>query len=384
MIKDGKMKQATLALLVSASVVAPIAASAAVVVYTDDRSLQQNKQEKQYFSQSGLSGEAAPVIPGAGDHWPLKLVTKQIVPSNWRVESSGNFDAAAVSWTGGLAWSQILRDIAQREGIFITLDWVKKVATFNVPGERAQIATSNREELEKAAKAQSAFVQKQIEETSKRTSQAEVRSNHDREQLELLMARSKESQTASQKLIEQLNQSNQRAEVDKKTLKDMLEKEKKAKNDLLQKYAVITPASRTGMQGDVDATTLFAEHKKRWVLPFDPSFDYFIKGGYTDSITLETPATFIAKPGSIEHVVTQWCEQIGCILEYRSSILHQNKYEVEFKGSFYQASTELISIFKTSDRPLDIQFYPDVRLEKDGKIKKGLVVVSDLNFNKAR
>lgn len=377
MLKDGKMTRTPIALFV-AMLLTPVISSAAVVVYTDDTALRQNKQQQQFFSQSGLSGEQSEVIIGAGEQRPLTHVTDIIIPKNWKIEKSGNFDMATVSWTGGLVWPQILRDIAQREGIFISLDWVTKVAAIHVPGERAQMAQMNEAAIKSKTDQQNANVKSEIAQQSERREQAVVKANNDRAQLDLLLTRTKDAQKSNQEFIDKLNENNRKFESDNSTLKELLEKERAEKAKLEEKYAVITPGV-TQSDSPKDATALFRDHKERSVLPFDPSFEYFIKGGHADVITPDTPATYLAKVGTVEAVVMAWCEEIGCKVEYRSGVQHYNNYEIELKGNFYQASRELVSIFKNSDRPLNIEFWPDVRV---GNGKKGLVVISDLNFSK--
>lgn len=369
------MKKIAFAILTTLVIQPVLQASAAVVVYTDDVALQQNKQHQQFFSQSGLSGERSEVVPGAGDRMPLALVAKNLVPSNWKIEASGAYETKTVSWRGGLVWPQILRDIAQREQVYITLDWVKKIASFHVSGENAQIAVVNESTLTEMREKQQTQIAEAQRMQTERVMSAEERARNDRSQLQLLTERNQAAQEASQIFAEKMAELSRQNERDKQTLESMLAQERQKRQALEERYAVID--SSTGKPANLDATDLFAEHQRRSILPFDPSFDYFIKGGYKDVIEADTPATYIARRGTVESVIQKWCNEIGCILEYRAGIQHENPYQIQFKGSFYQAATELVLIFRESDRPLDIQFWPDV---SDGKGRKGLVVVTDLNF----
>lgn len=354
-------------------------AHAAVTIYTDDVELQQHQQQKQFFSQSGLSPEQADVIPGAGDEMPLSLVSSIVIPKNWKIEGTGNYDARTVSWSGGISWPQILRDIAQREEIFVSLDWIKKVATIHVPGAKSQLAQAGLDSAQEAREAQNAFQAREDLEKFEKRSRVEARANNSVSQLDVIMTRNRESQLASQELVEKLNKRNQQAIEDNAKLQEMLEKERAERVALEDRFKVIDPTLGS-TDNTHDATELFAEHQSKWVLPFDSSFDYYIKGGHADLITMETPATYIAYSGTIEEVVTQWCAQVGCFVDYRAGVQHYNPYEVELKGSFHQATAELISTFEKSARPLKIDIYPDVRHQG----KQGLVVISDLNFKKTQ
>ncbi len=122
------------------------ASNAEVVKYTDDATLQQQNGEH-YFSQSGISGEKVEPIETAGADMSLAIATNLIVPDSWVVKPSGNFDNAVVSWKGGVTWPLILRNIANDEGIYISLDWVQKIVSINVPGQtesETQIAASSK------------------------------------------------------------------------------------------------------------------------------------------------------------------------------------------------------------------------------------------------
>lgn len=372
------MRLSPLYALITAALFLQGNATAAVTIYTDDVALQQNQGDKQFFSQSGLSPEQPEVIPGAGDQMALSLVSSLIIPKSWKIESSGNFESSAVSWKGGLSWPLILNDIAQREQIFISLDWVRKIAAIHVPGERGQLAQTNAEQAQKALEAQNAFEAGKDAERMEKRERVESRANNDRAQLDMLMAKAREAEEANQQFISRLNERNQRAEADNQTLRDMLEKELSSRKALEERYKVIDPTLANNSGKAADATELFMEHQGRWVLPFDPSFDYFIKGGHTDIISMDTPATYIARSGTVEAVIEKWCEAVGCFVDYRAGVQHDNQYEIELKGNFIQASTNLISIFEKSQRPLKIDFFPDVK--HDGK--KGLVIISDLNFKK--
>lgn len=347
--------------------------SAQVNLLTDDASLHQNHEET-FFSQKGISGESFEPVDAAGVDMSLALATSILIPKNWKIQTSGDFQGAVVSWKGGVTWPLILKNISHNEEIYISLDWVRKIASINVPGKtkseiRRDIVNNNNIESEMEE-----YSVKNQKEWSKRN---DDRNDLERErnQIDMLIEKQRKAQESNQKLIAQLNDINSKFTEDNAKLKSALEAERVAKENLIEKYSVITPSLKDDAP-EIDATELFKKHQDRWVLPFDSSFDYFMKGGHADNIDYVTPATFIAKAGSIEEVVGNWASELNWHIEYRAGVQHYNPYQVELKGSFIEASTQLISIFKDSDRPLNITYHPDVVIGN----KKGLVTITDLNF----
>jgi hypothetical protein len=392
-------------LLIGSSLLLTNQAHATVTVYTDATSLKQNNANHvAYFSQSGLSGEHAKKVPGAGADMMLSLATKIIVPSSWIVVPSGDFNNANVTWRGGISWPQVLRDIAQREGVFINLDWVQKEVHITVPESSRAILPQQTVKVTPATKNTSFDLSgkrastKGSSPTTKpntqrlknsvtgeyETLQAKTwgaRKDLENEllskdaQIEQLLSKQRESQVQNQAFISELNKRNDAFEEEASNLNQLLKESKSESIALKEKYSVIDPSLSS--KEAIDATTLFGEHKKRWVLPYDPSFQYFIKGGHADLLEASTPATYIAKTGSVEDVLQQWADALGWHLDYRAKVKHQNPYQVTFKGSFYDSGRDFILMFEDSRRPLNIKFLPDIVAEPG---KKGLVIVFDLGF----
>lgn len=371
------LKKTAIIISLSLTAITSANSSGGLNLISDDASLQQQYQEK-YFSQSGISGEETTPIVATGADMPLALAVSILVPKNWKVETSGDFQSAIVSWKGGVAWPLILRNIAQDEQIYITLDWIRKVANINVPG-----TTQSEKQYQKQAKVslseeKQSYKIKDAQQWQKRDDN-KTALNSERQKSKSFIDNQKEAQESNQLFIAQLNQTNEQFARDKISLEQALKFERNEKQALIEKYSVINPSFEKE-NITLDATDLFDDHNKRWVLPFDSSFDYFIKGGHTDKISYLTPATFVAKKGTINDVIGNWANELNWHIEYRAGVQHYNPYQVEFKGSFFEASVELISIFKDSKRPLDITFHPDVMIGN----RKGLVTITDLNYERGQ
>lgn len=348
-----------------------------VIKITDSATLQQQQGER-YFSQSGISGEEAKEIETAGADMELTLATKLIVPDSWVVKPSGAFDSAVVSWKGGMSWPLIMRNIAQKEGIYISLDWIGKIATIHVPGKTSselEIAKNNKDVLEEDRQDFRRKQRQQWEAKNFRDSQLYEKDK----QFENMLEKQKMSQKANQDYIANLGKTNRQLEDNLNEMKAALELEQSKNKELIDKYAVIDPTLKA--EKPIDSVELFKKYEESWVLPFDSSFTYYRNGGHSDIIEAHTPATYIAKKGNVEDVLSKWAERVGWYVEYSAGIEHKNPYEVELKGSFIEASTALVRVFEKSKRPLDIDYFPDVVVQlEDGTKRKGLVKVTDLGY----
>lgn len=354
-------------------------ANAGLNILTDDITVQTEADPSGFFSQNGSTIEKAQPVMGGGDSMSLSLATKVIVPSDWKIQQSGDFYAKVVDWRGGLAWPHILRNIANNEEVFISLDWVKKIATINVPENESIIADSdvNSKKLDEMRE------QYSIKENQswQRRVDAEGQLLSVKNRVAKYMENSRAAAESNQEFIANLNKQNEEAEKKAMKLAAQLEFERNKNKELTQKYAVINP-SLSPKNEEVDAVELYEEYNNRWILPFNTDFEYFIKGGHSDLLLSETPATYIAKQGSLEDVIKQWASELNWHVEYRTDVRHYNPYKVQFKGNLYEAGRDLVSIFLKSRRPLDIKFHPDVKPIVDGQEKEGLIIIDDLMYNR--
>lgn len=356
-------------------------AVADVIKLTDDATLLQQEGER-YFSQSGLSGNALTPVETAGADMPLSTAVKLIIPSNWIVKTSGNFSEAVVSWTGGLVWPQIINSIAHNEGIYVHLDWVKKIASVNVPGKTKTASSHDDALAQKTSTEERQNYRKQQRQSWEKRDEQSVAIASKERQLKALEENYRKADQANQAEVAQVAKDKAKIADELAKAKVELENERQKLAALENKYAVIdAPKSSAGKQ--LDAVDLYKTYKERWVLPSNETFDYFKDGGHRDVISTYTPATFIAKPGTIEDVLTQWGKQVGWYVDYKASVQHQNPYEVSIKGTFMEVTKDLVSVFLRSEKPLNIEYFPDVIVDlPTGEHYKGVVMITDLKYNR--
>lgn len=380
-----------------------------VVTLTDAQSLQINN-DKTFFSQTGLSGEDARVVNGGGI-LPLEVLLKNIVPKGWEVNTSGNTKSLSVTWRGGISWSQILYQVANKERVYIGIDWVSKQVSVNVPDGAGSGLVSKSPYPTKTEVAQDKVTAASAS-SGKNSSLSHKKTDNDTQpkiksfeqpkwdtQKKLVAATPvKRDQKIVQQKVAQASQSTLiSADQAKKVATDSyikelesrekiatLEKERLAKDlattqkerDEIKKAAGLT-SNLTVQDTGKSTAQLVSEYESRYVLPFDKSFDYFKKGGYKDTFGTDTPATFVAKRGTVESIIKEWAKVMHYDVDYRAETIFENEYEISFKGTFFDATTQFIELFQESDRPLKVKFYPDVKASSGGQ---GLVVISDMQI----
>lgn len=67
---------------------------------------------------------AVPIASGFGRHVPLAFAVRQIVPAGVKTTFGPGVDqAAAVDWTGGGPWNEVLRSTVLPLGLRVTVGW---------------------------------------------------------------------------------------------------------------------------------------------------------------------------------------------------------------------------------------------------------------------
>ena len=177
-----------------------------VIKVTDDARLLQH-HDAQYFSQSGLSGEEAKVIETGGADLPLSLAASLIIPENWKIESSGDYENAIISWSGGVSWPLIVRNFSENEEIYVNLDWIKKVASIHVPG-RAAVAMSSADDnqTQSLKESREAFIKAQ-DSSFKKQERYKQQTEDQKAQFESILEQQRNAQESNQALIARINES---------------------------------------------------------------------------------------------------------------------------------------------------------------------------------
>ena len=375
--------------LVFFGVIAALASSQALAIQnrtvsvtqtSDVNTLKQQSKNVVYFSQSGLSTEESPVMKSAGKGWPLNRALSKIIPSEWVIKPSGNYESAIVSWQGGISWPLIVRNISSNEAIFVHLDWVQKIASVHVPGDtNTEVALTKSEAKNMTDEDKQAFRKEQRQRWVLRDDASSNNRAGD-DSVESLIKKYQASQDSNRQYIKDLNENNQSLERSLEEMKRRLDEERAKREAVENKYAVLNPVNAAETK---DAVQLAKEYRERTVLPFDSSFNYFTNGGgHADVIDARTPATFIAKQGSVYSVIKSWADEMGWHVDKLTNVTHSNPYEREFKGTFIEVGIELVSIFENSKRPIDIRFISDVKyVDPDTKeVKHGVVQIIDYDY----
>lgn len=376
-----KINKLTTAMILAATMVAPLATASIVLTDTTEHMYRYDDKGNPFFAESGVSTEDSVVHIGSGESMPLGMVAELVVPDSWHIaipnSAVGNME---VDVSGGKPWSHVLREMAEKNQIYTTIDWKNKKVTLDAadPLKLKLLANSRTKTAQELAseKAKSVIADYERQLASKRNTRdnQSVRNQMNQEVVDTALNSAKSSQEQSERIIGEVNSERQSKSLENKALQDQLVEAKNMISQLEGKLEVVGLA-KTENKPEVE--DLFAIYQSSSVLPFDSSFDYYIKGGYMDVIEYDTPATYIAKPGTVEDVLRDWANFSGFEVSWRTEVKHKVGHKLVFKGDLRKAGIELFSLYLKSDRPINIKFYPSVG-------ESGLVVVEDLNHTEKK
>jgi hypothetical protein len=376
-----KINKLTTAMILATTMIAPLATASIVLTDTTEQMYRYDDKGNPFFAESGVSTEDSVVHIGSGESMPLGMVAELVVPDSWHIaipnSAVGNME---VDVSGGKPWSHVLREMAEKNQIYTTIDWKNKKVTLDAadPLKLKLLANSRTKTAQELAseKAKSVIADYERQLASKRNTRdnQSVRNQMNQEVVDTALNSAKNSQEQSERIIGEVNSERQSKSLENKALQDQLVEAKKMISQLEGKLEVVGLAKA---ENKPEVEDLFAIYQSSSVLPFDSSFDYYIKGGYMDVIEYDTPATYIAKPGMVEDVLRDWASFSGFEVSWRTEVKHKVGHKLVFKGDLRKAGIELFSLYLKSDRPINIKFYPSVG-------ESGLVVVEDLNHTEKK
>lgn len=383
-----------------------------------------NANQMATFSQIGFSGEKYPIFKGFGQDMPLEIALQAIVPKTFEVKN--NNPDLNVSFKGGTTWPYVLEQISKKYKLAISIDYNKMIVDvysdkINKPKDvilpevksAAVIQTNNKVEKMLAHKEQQINSKNSIEQKILEKQKEDqrlagvipaqhdgsinkvVEKNKNKEVIQpsknvtITVTNTQNTLTGGytqeefSKLSPQektnvlLGLSHKNAEKLQHIVqrRESIEEKNKTQNSLniAKETLAVKEEVKAIVQPTISSVNLVAlkeEYNKKFVLPIDPSFDFYVQGGSEEKIDYNTPATYLAKTNlTLEENLAAWAKEIGWTLEWKTAVRYPIKYPMTMKGSFKETSLELINLFKNSKRPLNIAYYP----------KSKVVVVTDLN-----
>lgn len=365
----------TISVLLSSTIVhSDTQASSIVLTDTSEQLYRYDDSGNPYYSESGVSGEEVIVHIGTGEAMPLGLIAELIVPESWHINIPTQKVAnLLVSASGGKSWSHVLRELAEKEQIYVSVDWTSKKVSMDASDKaKARMAAPN----SKVRTADALQQSNNVAVLSYADTLQKKKEKREQEQREMIMKQelvnttsraAAESIDATERKLGEVSESNLIAKNENARLARELEAAKMQINTLSDRLSVVGEGENTPVAED-----LFGDYQDADVLPFNATFDYYIKGGYLDKIEYKTPATYIAKPGDLEDVLRGWAEKSGFDVQWKTPVSHKITHKLQFKGDLREVSIELFELYLNSNRPLNISFYPDVG-------ESGLIVVDELN-----
>ncbi len=390
-----------------------------------------NANQMATFSQIGFSGEKYPIFKGFGEDMPLEIALKAIVPKTFEVKN--NNPELSVSFKGGTTWPYVLEQISKKYKLAISIDYNKMIVdvysdkvqteTKDIIIPETKIVSLDKKDDNKIDKM---LAQKNQQINSKSSIEQKIleKQKEDERLAGIVPAVITEEHLSKQSKNNTVESSKEVIKPSKNVTITVTSKEPTLTGGYTQEeFSKLSPQEKTNVllglshkngeklqqivkqrenielkQKQVNSNELHhnvslplivkedkkieplmpalnlvalkEEYNKKFVLPIDPSFDFYVQGGKEEKIDYETPATYLAKSKlSLEENLDSWSKEIGWTLEWKTAVRYPIKYPMAMKGTFKETSIELINLFKNSKRPLNISFYP----------KSKVVVVTDLN-----
>ena len=344
------------------------------------------KSEISTFSQYGVSNEKAQVRKGFADDMPLDTAIEIIVPEGWKVTTNESALDELVAWEGGVTWPYVLENLSAANDISVSINWNdrtidmfshraenKRLAKVNEQEEvqnlfieaqkdvESQIALKTEKELRTKYEIEKKMLEKEIQdkidaEVSNAAYIASLESEKDQliemgDELSILVEEKNSIITEKEDILTALTSSNTDLNVELEKLK----------------YENVSINGEEFVEVNIEA--LKKDYRGKFVLPIDDSFEFYYQGGYEEEYDYYTPATYVVKGNiTLQENLAQWVDTVGWSLEWKTTVRYPIKYPAKFEGTFKESSIKLINLYRSSKRPLDIDFYPD----------SNVVVVTDL------
>lgn len=367
-----KLKKISISLFAALSFSTALAANSEVYVYKNNESKMVNTEAQ--FSQVGISGEKAELIPGYGKDMPFPLTLEILVPNHWDVSYNEGADNLLVNWESksekGTPWPYILKDLSENNNISVSINWTNKTVDFfahNVVDNQEQMLANNETENDTLSREE-----KEINNELLKKENEEYQTIVQRLQQEL--EDQKNAISENQKVIEDLISVQNKTEQEKELLKQQKEELNKLQENYEDNKDVLANNTESGNNEDqvnkdepiseIDIEEFKKDYQKRYVLPLNASFDFYVDGGYRQEFDFYTPATFIAKKGdTIKNVISEWAKAVDWDSPaYETNAHYTLDYEIKFEGTIREAAVALINQYKDTARPLDVKFYPNQKI----------------------
>lgn len=308
-----KMKGAKIAAVIGLTALSfslPTYAGLTIVAdYSKEAERFKNK-ENFNFSQVGLSGEEVYVVEGMGNDMPLDIATGIIAPNGWSVDITEGAEKELVDWDGGKAWPYVMRDLAERNDLLVEVNWVtRELTVVSVTHEEDRLAQ----------------LQKDIE----------IAKVIERQKEEALLKEKEEVLKKEQEKVA-LEKQRHQEELAK------LEAQEAAKKERLD--------------------SIRAQYEVATVLPGNGTFEEYLEASESGSeVETYSQAVYVIDPSlSLKENLNKWSGSIKnwkFVDNTNSTKDYFFETEVRLKGNFIEVTGDLLSKYKNSQFPLNVNYH---------------------------
>lgn len=316
------MDKNKIALMVAGAVSAfSVTTYADMNIYTNEVELAQDSanQGNYEFTQTGLSGEEASVIPGFGDDMPLSLSLQIIIPSDWKVNLNQAAANMPVDWKGKTTWPYVLEQLSRDNNLQVAVDWKNRVVdVFSKEAEEIMIAQKEKEIKESEAKKVALR-----EEATKAAKQAEI--------------------IRKEVIVEE-----KRLQVEQTKLADAKEYAR------LEKFIIDEfEAKNPGVVANIHNI-----YKTSNVQHVDRTEESFVRMMGNDTLREFNEAVYIVQEERmLSENMVEWAEANGWRVVWEAENDFRITNQFEKKGPLLEVVDEVISLYKKSKRPIMVKFF---------------------------
>lgn len=319
-----KQKFTKIALVVGVAIAGQNIAHADFNIYADPNVVAKKvvKQDKHSFKQIGGSLEKAKVVnSGSG---PLSIAIDHLIPKGWEIKMNPDvgLENSIVKWKGNVTWPYALESLSVNHDMDVVINWERQYVTIDSAMRESQIEVSQIEKLSEEHN----IVKKEINLlTLDQTKEKEV---------DLLM-------TSNDNIIEEVKELSELSLIEQHESSALSIEEKIKQMEPKEKYELEKAYAKTG------------------ILPFDPSFESFVKNKDIDKHEY-MQLTFILKAGlSLQDNIREWVKEMpnDWTLEWDAEKDFMIDKDVKIKNTFIDVFPLVEDFYKDSKYPIKIKLY---------------------------
>jgi len=296
----------------------------ALNIYADHEKPQDilSESEIKYgFTQNGLSEEVLKKIEGEATDMPLKFAMEIIVPNdNWKVKINNGADNVLVTWKGNnFQWPKVLDNMSKDNNLLVDINWNKKIVE----------VVSIKHEQERMRKLQEEFML------------AEALNNEN-------LTKEQEAEISKVELVKE-----------ELIADSIIENSKLESTEKNNSNKVTSIAVKDITEEPIDES-FRTEYENSNVLYGDGSYKEYVQNKDSKIYSYDEAVYVLRKNLTLRENLRAWANSVEDWNFFDKSTAMSNytfDYDIKIKGKLIPVVRNIVSKYKNSDEPLNVQFY---------------------------